>query len=108
MLRRDGILFRRGVIPALVLSVLLAAAAAGAGFSVLKSAGEGAPRAELVVVDEENSLYSRIAISTVEAQSYIDSLLHIETAGTEEEALVLLNDGKCAAIVVLPKGYLPL
>ena len=74
MLRRDGILFRRGVIPALVLSVLLAAAAAGAGFSVLKSVGEGAPRAELVVVDEENSLYSRIAISTVEGQSYIQSI----------------------------------
>ena len=56
MLRRDGILFRRGVIPALVLSILLAAAAAGAGFSVTQSAGEGAPRAALVVVDEENTL----------------------------------------------------
>ncbi len=106
MLRRDGILFRRGVIPALVLSLLLAAVIAAASLSVLKSAGEGSARAEVILVDYEDSLYSRIAISTVEAQSYIDSLLHIETADTEEEALALLNDGKCAAIVVLPKGYL--
>ena len=106
MLRRDGILFRRGVIPALVLSLLLAAVIAAASLSVLKSAGEGSARAEVILVDYEDSLYSRIAISTVEAQSYIDSLLHIETADTEEEALALLNDGKCAAIVVLPEGYL--
>ncbi len=105
MLRRDGILFRRGVIPALVLSLLLAAVVAAAGFSVLKSAAEGYARAEVVLVDYEDSLYSRIAISTVEAQSYIDSLLHIETADSEEEALALLNSGKCAAIVILPEGY---
>ncbi len=105
MLRRDGILFRRGVIPALVLSVLLAAAAAGAGFSVLKSAGEGAPRAELVVVDEENSLYSRIAISTVEGQSYIQSILSVDTERKEERALERLEAGECAAVIVLPKGY---
>ncbi len=106
MLRRDGILFRRGVIPALVLSLLLAAVITAAGFSVLKSAAEGSARAEVVLVDCEDSLYSRIAISTVEAQSYVDSLLHIEAADTEEEALALLNEGKCAAIVILPEGYL--
>ena len=105
MLRRDGILFRRGVIPALVLSVLLAAAAAGAGFSVQKSAGEGAARAELVVVDQENSLYSRIAISTVEAQSYIQSLLSVDTERSEEEALARLEAGECAAVIILPEGY---
>ena len=90
MLRRDGILFRRGVIPALVLSVLLAAAAAGAGFSVLKSAGEGAARAAIVVVDEENSLFSRVAISTVEAQPYIQSVLTVDTERSEEKALARL------------------
>lgn len=105
MLRRDGILFRRGVIPALVLSILLAAAAAGAGFSVLKSAGEGAARAELVVVDEENSLYSRIAISTVEGQSYIQSILSVDTERREEKALERLEAGECAAVIVLPKGF---
>ena len=105
MLRRDGILFRRGVIPALVLSVLLAAAAAGAGFSVQKSAGEGAPRAELVVVDQENSLYSRIAISTVEAQSYIQSILSVDTERSEEKALARLEAGECAAVIILPEGY---
>ena len=105
MLRRDGILFRRGVIPALVLSVLLAAAAAAAGFSVLKSAGEGAARAKLILVDEEDSLFSRIAISTVEAQSYIQSLMEIDTARNEKEAMALLDAGECAAVIILPKGY---
>ena len=105
MLRRDGILFRRGVIPALVLSVLLAAAAAGAGFSVLKSAGEGAARAEVVVVDEENSLFSRIAISTVEAQPYIQSILSVDTERNEEKALERLQAGDCAAVIILPEGY---
>ena len=105
MLRRDGILFRRGVIPALVLSVLLAAAAAGAGFSVQKSAAEGAARADLVVVDHENSLYSRIAISTVEAQSYIQSILSVDTERREEKALERLEAGECAAVIILPEGY---
>ena len=105
MLRRDGILFRRGVIPALVLSILLAAAAAGAGFSVTQSAGEGAPRAALVVVDEENTLYSRIAISTVESQSYIQSLLSVDTERSEAKALERLEAGECAAVIILPKGY---
>lgn len=105
MLRRDGILFRRGVIPALVLSVLLAAAAAGAGFSVTGSAREGAPRAVLVLVDEENSLFSRIAISTVESQSYMQSLLSVDTARNEAEALARLEEGSCAAVIILPKGY---
>ncbi len=105
MLRRDAVLFKRGVIPALFLSLLLAVPSAAAGFSVLKSAAEGSARAEVVLVDYEDSLYSRIAISTVEAQSYIDSLLHIETAESEEAALSLLADGKCAAVIVLPEGY---
>ena len=105
MLRRDGILFRRGVIPALVLSVLLAAAAAGAGFSVLKSAGEGAARAAIVVVDEENSLFSRVAISTVEAQPYIQSILTVDTERNEEKALARLDAGDCAAVIILPEGY---
>lgn len=105
MLRRDGILFRRGVIPALVLSVLLAAAAAAAGFSVLKSAREGAARAELLVVDEENSLFSRIAISTVEAQPYIQSILSVDTERSAERALARLEAGECAAVIILPAGY---
>ena len=105
MLRRDGILFRRGVIPALVLSVLLAAAAAGAGFSVQQSAAEGAARAEIIVVDHENSLYSRIAISTVEAQSFIQSILSVDTERSEEKALKRLEAGECAAVIILPEGY---
>ena len=63
-----------------------------AGFSVLKSASEGAARAEVVLVDYEDSLYSRIAIHTVEAQSYIDTLLHVEAADTEEEALARIKE----------------
>ena len=106
MLRRDGRLFRRGVIPALVLSLLLAAVIVAAYYSVLKSAAEGSARAKLVLVDQEDSLYSRIAIATVEAQSYIDSLLEIDSADSEEEALDLLARGECAAVIILPEGYL--
>ena len=83
MLRRDGILFRRGVIPALVLSLLLAAVIAAASVSVLKSASEGAARAAVVLVDLEDSFYSRIAVSTLESQSYINSLLQFEFADSE-------------------------
>ena len=106
MLRRDGILFRRGVIPALVLSLLLAAVIAAASVSVLKSASEGAARAAVVLVDLEDSFYSRIAVSTVESQSYINSLLQFEFADSEEEALAMLRAGQCAAVIVLPEGYL--
>ena len=106
MLRRDGRLFRRGVIPALVLSLLLAAVIAAASFAVLQGASAGAARAEVLLVDQEDSFYSRIAISTVEAQSYIDSLLHIESADDEDEAIARLNAGECAAVIILPEGYL--
>lgn len=106
MLRRDGILFRRGVIPALVLSLLLAAAIAAASVSVLKSASEGAARAAVVLVDLEDSLYSRIAVGTVKSQSYMENLLQFDSADSEEEALAMLRAGRCAAVIVLPEGYL--
>lgn len=104
MLRRDGKLFRRGVIPALVLSVLLTAVFAAAGFSVLKSAEADAAPVNVALVDEEDSLISRIAVNMVESQGFIASLLSFDRAD-EEEALEGISNGTYAAAIILPEGY---
>lgn len=104
MLRRDLILFKRGLIPALVLTVLLAAALALAGFSVMRGASESAAPVQVAVVDEEGGLVSRFCINLVSSQSYIASLLDIDRV-SRRKALNGLEDGTYAAVILLPEGY---
>ena len=105
MLRRDGKLAKRGVIPALCLSLLLAALLGTAGFAVLSSASRGRSPVTVALVDEEDSLISRLCINLVESQSYIESLMTFEAAEDEEEALEGLREGRFSAVILLPKGY---
>ncbi|MBO4872765.1 MAG: ABC transporter permease [Lachnospiraceae bacterium] len=104
MLRRDLVLFKRGLIPALVLTVLLAAAAALAGFSVMRGASESAAPVRVAVVDEEGGMVSRFCINLVSSQSYIASLLDIDRV-SRKKALTGLEDGTYAAVIILPEGY---
>ena len=104
MLQRDLVLFKRGLIPALVLAVLLAAALALAGFSVMRGASEGASPVQVAVVDEEGGLVSRFCINLVSSQSYIASLMDVERV-SRRKALNGIEDGTYAAVIILPDGY---
>ena len=104
MLRRDRILFRRGLIPALVLTALLALAMALAGFSVFRSADEKTKPVQVAVVDEEGGLLSRFCINLVSSQSYIASLMDV-TQLNKKQAVSGLDQGRFAAVIILPNGY---
>ena len=104
MLQRDLVLFKRGLIPALLLTVLLAAALALAGFSVLKGASEGSAPVQVAVVDEEGGLVSRFCINLVSSQSYVASLMDIDRV-SRKKALAGMDDGTYAAVIILPEGY---
>ncbi len=104
MLQRDLKLFMRGLIPALLLTVLLAAALALAGFSVLRGASAGSAPVQVAVVDEEGGLVSRFCINLVSSQSYIASLMDVDRV-SRKKALAGLEDGSYAAVIILPEGY---
>ena len=104
MLQRDLKLFKRGLIPALLLTVLLAAALALAGFSVLRGASAGSAPVQVAVVDEEGGLVSRFCINLVSSQSYIASLMDVDRV-SRKKALAGLEDGSYAAVIILPEGY---
>ena len=104
MLQRDLVLFKRGLIPALLLTVLLTAALALAGFSVMRGASEGAAPVRVAVVDEEGGLVSRFCINLVSSQSYIASLMDVERV-SKRKALAGIEDGTYAAVIILPEGY---
>ena len=65
MLKRDLRLFGRGVIPALVLTLVLSLGCGLAAFAISRSEEAGAEPVRFALVDQEDSLLSRIAIHVV-------------------------------------------
>ena len=104
ILRRDWILFRRGLIPALLLTLLLCLASGLAAYTVMQSAQESAAPVKVAVVDEEGGLLSRMAVNLVSAQSFIASLTDMQQT-KRAEALSGLQSGRYGAVIILPKGY---
>lgn len=105
MLKRDGRLFLRGLIPALVLTLLLFAACAIASLSASKGAQAKAEPIMVALVDEEDSVLSRISINMVKGQSYISSIMDIDDV-SYDEAIEGIAKGKYGAAVILPDGYM--
>ena len=104
LLNRDWVLFRRGLIPALILSLLLGLASGLAAYAVIQSAKENAAPVKVAVVDEEGGLLSRMAVNLVSTQSFIASLMDMQQT-KRAEALNGLSRGKSGAVIILPKGY---
>nr|MBQ6242326.1 ABC transporter permease [Lachnospiraceae bacterium] len=105
MWRRDWILFRRGLIPALILTLLLGLASSLAAYAVTNSAKESAAPVEVALVDEEGGVLSRMAVNVVSSQSFIASLVDFQQT-KREEALDGLNKGRYEAVIILPEGYI--
>ena len=105
MLIRDGILMKRGLLPALVLTLLVFVISALAGYAVYRSASEKQSLVRTALVDEDDAFLSRMALSLVQDEPYIKNILNFVPA-TREEAFQGIEDGTFAAAVVLPAGYI--
>ncbi len=105
MFRRDLKLFFKCLIGGGVLLIILAAVCFGAAAAVM-SASE--PSDELIcvaVVDNEDSVMSRILINTIMNTDYLSTLLTAEKTD-RESAERGLESGKYAAVFILPEGFL--
>ena len=106
MLKRDMRLFLRGFGPAVLLTCLLAIACIFAGMAAQSGAERHTEPVKVALVDNEDSLLSRISISMVTDQSYMSSLMEISQENDADSALKKMADGSYGAVVVLPDGYM--
>ncbi len=103
--QRDWILFRRGLIPALILTLLLGLASSLAAYAVTNSAREHAAPVRVGLVDEEGGMISRMAVNLVSTQSFIASLVDFRQT-KKTEAMDGLAAGRYQAVIILPDGYI--
>lgn len=104
MLKRDLRLFLRCLLPALCLTLVFALVCAGAAFAALKGAEELYTPVKAAVVDEEDSVLSRMLIRVAAGTDYISGLMDISRCGMDE-AMEGLRAGDYAAVIVLPEGF---
>lgn len=105
MLKRDGRLFLRGLVPALILTILLLVACAFAAVTAAKGAVAETQAVKVALVDNEDSVLSRISINMVSGQSYMASLMEIEQTDYDS-AIEGIADGRYSAAVILPQDYM--
>ena len=104
LLIRDARMFRRGFLSALVLAALFFALCAAAALSFSRGVGgDGALKIKLV--DEDGSAISRMAVNIVRDMDFVGTAMEIKTAD-RDEAMAALEGGECAAVIILPEGYL--
>ena len=105
MLKRDLHLFIRGLVPAVLLTLLLIVACALAGISAYKGSDRSSAPVKVALVDKEDSVLSRISITMVTGQDYVSSLMNLEVVD-EPSAMKGLSSGKFSAAVILPDNYM--
>lgn len=106
MWMRDRVLFCRALLYALILTVvfsLLCGALAG-GVYLSLTQDTKAPLS-LALVDEDGSLFSRLAISLISEHEDMSRLISVQTV-TEQQAREGVEDRQFAGAVMLPSGYL--
>lgn len=105
LLKRDIILFKRGCIPALVLTFLLALICSMLVLALVKGSDNIYTPAKVVIVDQEKTMISTMAIGIVKNQGMISSLISVEREN-EETAISMLKKGECVAVIIIPDGLI--
>ena len=105
MLKRDLRLFARCLAAALVFAFVLGGIAYGAVTAVNKGGNRQVNLPEIVVVDKENSMLSRMVIGFVENSEFAAPLFKV-TKAKEKEALRRFAEGSCSAVIVLPENFI--
>ena len=101
---RDGILFGRGFLPALLLTVLTGFVCFLAGYSVSRSASNEEAPVSVALVNEDASVKGLIAVNAVKEAPFIKGML--DFADTDlNSALQGLSEGRFEAVIHLPDGY---
>ena len=104
MLKRDLRLFGRGVIPALVLTLVLSLGCGLAAFAISRSEEAGAEPVRFALVDQEDSLLSRIAIHVVMELPGIQVSLAVDKTD-EKTAREGISNGTYVGAMILPDGF---
>ena len=104
MLKRDLRLFGRGVIPALVLTLVLSLGCGLAAFAISRSEEAGAEPVRFALVDQEDSLLSRIAIHVVMELPGIQVSLAVDKTD-EKTAREGIAQGTYVGAMILPDGF---
>lgn len=104
MLKRDFTLFIRCLGASALLLVLLVSVSAGVAAVMTRATNVERDKIHVAVVDNEDSVLSRILIHTVSDTEYIRSLIEAKTM-EEEDALRAIRDGSSAAAILLPSDF---
>ncbi len=105
MLGRDSKLFLRCLAAASLLMLLLASVCALAAGGAMMNRGDVFAPVEIALIDYEDSVISRILIGMVMSSDYLSDVLSVKSMD-EADAIDSLSRGDCAAVIVLPEGFL--
>lgn len=105
MFRRDLRLFLKCLASASLFFLLLAAALAVAAGMMITGVEEVYTPIKVAVVDNEDSVYSRILINAVKGIDYIEDLLEVKRMDADD-AEAAMESGECLAMIVLPEGFI--
>ncbi len=103
MWRRDLRLFLRCVMSASVFLLVISAAAALAALAFARG-GELAKPVRAAVVDNENTLASRMLVHAVGDSELLSGLFEM-TSLDADEAASALDSGEISALIILPQGF---
>ncbi len=104
MLKRDARLFLRSLLPAVALTLVFALVCVAAALSVTSSAEEVFTPVKAAVVDEEDTVTSRMLVNLVKGTEYISDALTVERMNMEK-AMAALHSGEIAVVIVLPENF---
>ncbi len=105
MFRRDLRLFLKCLASASLFFLLLAAALAVLAGAMITGVEEVYTPIKVAVVDNEDSVYSRILINTVKGIDYVENLLTVKRMDADD-AEAAMKSGECLAVIVLPEGFI--
>lgn len=104
MFKRDLKLFFKCLVSGSVLLIILTVICLGAA-AVMSAADTSDKLITVAVVDNEDSVLSRILINTIMNTDYLSRLLNAEKAD-ETTAMRMLANKEAAAVFILPDGFL--
>ncbi len=105
MLKRDLKLFFRSLLSSCGLLIILILVCTLICTVIVQSVGEAYTPVKVAIVDNEDSVLSRILVRAVAQTEQISEIMQTERM-KEADAKDALKNGECAAIVVLPEGFL--
>ena len=104
MLKRDMQLFCRCLVVAMLFALTLGAIGIGTAAAVGSGGSDAFKQPVVAVVDEENSLLSRMIIGFVESSDFVAPLFRVESM-KEKAALRQFAEGSCSAVICLPENF---